>query len=63
MKNYKNKMVEGENSPMGIELKMENWAEYHFAGGGEYEPMNVKARSIQEAEEIYLKERKKIINK
>lgn len=56
MKNYRNKQItEAENK--------EVLEEYHFAGGGEYLPMTVKAKNQEEAEKIYLKERKKIINR
>ena len=31
--------------------------EYHFAGGGQYFPMTVKAASAEEAHDIYLQKR------
>lgn len=52
LKNYKNKQIaESENREL---------EEFHFSGGGEYEPLTVKARSREEAEEFWQKERKKV---
>lgn len=35
-------------------------AEYHFSGGGEYEPCTIKATSREEAEKKWEKERKAV---
>lgn len=40
--------------------KAEQLEEFHFAGGREYEPLTVRAVSCKEAEEIWLRERKKV---
>lgn len=47
LKNYKNKLItDSEN-------KDEELQEFHFAGGLEYEPITIQARSREEAEEIW----------
>lgn len=53
-KESKNKQITGAQNK---EAELE---EFHFSGGGEYEPLSVKARSREEAEEIWQKERKKV---
>jgi hypothetical protein len=55
LKNYKNKQI-AESENKGEELL----EEYHFSGGLEYEPLTVKARSREEAEEIWRQKRIKI---
>lgn len=54
-KEAKNKQVTGVTNKAEGELQ-----EFHFAGGGEYQPLSVHARSREEAEEIWRKERKKV---
>lgn len=56
-KEYKNKAVDPEKVKTKSEEALE---EYHFPGGLEYEPLTVRARSREEAEEIWLKQRKKV---
>lgn len=34
--------------------------EFHFSGGGEYEPLTIKARSLAEAEKLWREQRKKV---
>ena len=34
--------------------------DYHFSGGGEYEPITIKARDRDEAEKIWREQRKKV---
>ncbi len=52
----KNKII-GEPPELKIEQPLE---EFHFAGGREYEPLTVHAVSREEAEEIWIRERKKV---
>jgi hypothetical protein len=52
----KNKII-GEPQTTKSDLPLE---EFHFAGGREYEPLTVHARSREEAEEIWMRERKKV---
>ncbi len=52
----KNKMVDKAPEAKAVEQ------EYHFGGSGIYEPMAVLAHSIEEATEIWQKQRKQIIN-
>jgi hypothetical protein len=54
-KESKNKQITGLRNKTEAELE-----EFHFSGGLEYEPLTVRARSREEAEEIWLKERKKV---
>lgn len=52
----KNKVMDPQKT------KVESLQEFSFPGGGEYQPVTIKANNISEATEIYEKE-KKIINK
>lgn len=58
-KNYKNKQITDTETktPQTNEGALED---FFFAGGGEYEPLTVQARSREEAEEIWQKQRKKV---
>ena len=57
-KDYKNKMVGAETPPeTKTKTQTQSW---HFAGGGEYEPMAIEAATYEEALEKWLKERKKV---
>ncbi len=53
---HKNKKI-GEPPKSKTDSPLE---EYHFAGGREYEPLTVRAKSREEAEEIWKQERKKV---
>ncbi len=51
-------MIDGGESRNKQEAGIEE--EYHFSGGGEYEPLSVKARSPAEAEKLWQEQRKKV---
>lgn len=53
----KDKMISGDEAKNKQEQPFED---YHFAGGGEYEPLAVQARSREEAEEIWRQKRTKV---
>ena len=55
----KNKAI-GQNAANSKEQPREE--EYHFSGGGEYEPITVLASSHEEAEKKWLGVRKKVEN-
>lgn len=56
-KNFEDKSLKPETAEnKGEEILQE----YHFAGGTEYQPMTIKAKSREEAEEIYEKEKQKV---
>ena len=45
----------------GAEIKEnEIKEEFHFPGGGDYQPMAVRAANRAEAEQIWLRERRKV---
>lgn len=50
-KNIENKDVETKASTEGILL------DFFYAGGGEYEPITIKAATQAEAEALYIKKR------
>lgn len=54
IENTKNKMVSKSPENKAIEQQ------YHFGGSGQFEPMTVIAHSIEEATEIWKKQRKTI---
>jgi len=53
----KNKIMAGTPSETKIKTQTQSW---HFAGGGEYEPIAIEAATYEEALEKWLKERKKV---
>ncbi|GIW70362.1 MAG: hypothetical protein KatS3mg101_1109 [Patescibacteria group bacterium] len=59
LKNYKNKQITDE----AVVKTSEEEQEYHFSGGGEYEPMTIKAHSYEEALAKWEQIRKKVEQK
>lgn len=57
IKDAKNKQQTDSADKSQSEAPLE---EYHFAGGGEYEPLAVQARSREEAEKLWQGKRKKV---
>ena len=53
MKQESSKTEEKKTSPKHTEA-------YHFAGGGEYEPVTIEASSIEEATEAWEKQKKAV---
>lgn len=56
-KEAKNKIIGAADAQNKTEQPLQ---EFHFAGGGEYEPITVQAKTPEEAQEIWKRERKKV---
>ncbi len=53
----KDKMISVDEAKNKSEQSLE---EFHFGGGGEYQPITVRAASREEAEAIWTRERTKV---
>ncbi len=53
----KDKMITADETKNKTEQSLE---EFHFGGGGEYQPLTVRATNLEEAQAIWTRERTKV---